>query len=231
MAELTPRVIVALDVPSQREADALAARLGERCDFYKVGSQLFTAAGPGVVRGLRERGKDVFLDLKVHDIPNTVRGAARSAAALGASLLTVHATGGVAMMEAAVEGAGDGCRVLAVTVLTSHDAAGLGRVWDRDIANVQDEVIRLAGLARSAGVAGIVCSGSEAAAVRQCYGTSLELLIPGIRLPGGPAHDQARVVTPAQAVAAGASYLVLGRAVTQASDPAAAMLEVAAAIA
>jgi orotidine-5'-phosphate decarboxylase len=231
MAEMTPRVIVALDVPSQNEASALVARLGERCDFYKVGSQLFTAAGPDVVRGLREQGKDVFLDLKFHDIPNTVRGAARSAAVLGANLLTVHATGGVAMMEAAVEGAGERCHVLAVTVLTSFDAAGLGRVWDREVANVQDEVLRLAGLARSAGVAGIVCSGREAAAVRHCYGTTLKLLVPGIRLPGGSAHDQARVVTPAEAIAAGASYLVLGRAVTQASDPAAAMAQVTASIA
>jgi orotidine-5'-phosphate decarboxylase len=230
MAAVTPRAIVALDVPDLPQAEALVERLGDACDFYKVGSELFTAEGPGVVTWLRDRGKDVFLDLKFHDIPNTVRGAARSAAALGARLITVHASGGQAMLAAAVDGAGERCTVLAVTVLTSYDATGLGAVWGREIPDVTEDVLRLAGLARDAGVGGIVCSGAEAGAVRERYGDALELLIPGIRLPGGDAHDQARVVTPAQAVAAGARYLVLGRAVTRATDPCAAMAQVTAAL-
>jgi orotidine-5'-phosphate decarboxylase len=123
------------------------------------------------------------------------------------------------MLDAAVEGAGNGCGVLAVTVLTSLDAAALGEAWGRPISRVEDEVLRLAEIARAAGAHGIVCSGAEAAMVRAKYGNTLRLLIPGIRLPGGDAHDQARVVTPEAAIAAGASYLVLGRAVTAATDP------------
>jgi orotidine-5'-phosphate decarboxylase len=220
MAELMPRVIVALDVPSADAALALVGRLGDACDFVKVGSELFTAAGPAVVRALRDGGREVFLDLKVHDIPNTVRGAARSAAELGASLTTVHASGGRAMMEAAVEGAGPTCGVLAVTVLTSLDAGALGEAWGRRVDDVQAEVLRLAALARAAGVHGIVSSGSEAAAVHERHGEALRVLVPGIRLAGGAVHDQKRVVTPEGAAAAGASYLVLGRAVTGAADPA-----------
>lgn len=226
MASVTPRVIVALDVPSFERAQAVVEQLGDACDFYKVGSELFTAAGPHVVEWLRARGNEVFLDLKFHDIPNTVRGAARSAAALGARLLTVHAAGGRAMMEAAVDGAGDACEVFAVTVLTSLNATELGETWGRDVPDVLAEVLRLAGIARSAGVAGIVCSGIEAPAVRERYGDALALLVPGVRLPGGASHDQQRVVTPTDAAHAGASYLVLGRAVTQADQPRAAMRRV-----
>jgi orotidine-5'-phosphate decarboxylase len=203
------------------EAMALVNRLGDACDFVKVGSELFTAAGPAVVEALRDSGRDVFLDLKFHDIPNTVRSAARQAAALGARLITVHASGGRAMLEAAVEGAGEGgggCGVLAVTVLTSLDAHSLGEAWGRPVDDVLTEVLRLADLARSAGGQGIVCSGAEAAAVHARHGSALELLIPGIRLAGGATHDQKRVVTPSQALAAGATYLVLGRAVTGAGD-------------
>jgi orotidine-5'-phosphate decarboxylase len=213
------RAIVALDVPTLAQATTVVDALGETCDFYKVGSELFTAAGPGVADTLRHRGRDVFLDLKFHDIPNTVRGAVRSASRLGAALVTVHASGGADMLRAAVDGAGPGCGVLAVTVLTSLDAEGLAESWGRDIAAVEDEVLRLAELARSAGAHGIVCAASEAAAVRAAHGDALRLLVPGIRLEGGPVHDQARVATPKEAVAAGASYLVLGRAVTGAADP------------
>jgi orotidine-5'-phosphate decarboxylase len=212
------RAIVALDVATLAQARTVVDALGETCDFYKVGSELFTAAGPGAVTALRERGSDVFLDLKFHDIPNTVRGAVRSVSRLGAALVTVHASGGADMLRAAVDGAGD-CGVLAVTVLTSLDATMLADSWGRDIARVEDEVLRLADLARSAGVHGIVCAASEAAAVRAAHGEALRLLVPGIRLDGGPMHDQARVATPTEAVAAGASYLVLGRAVTGAADP------------
>jgi orotidine-5'-phosphate decarboxylase len=216
---MKPRAIIALDVPDSSEADALLTRLGPGADFVKIGSELFTAAGPAIVTRMRDERRDVFLDLKWHDIPTTVRNAARAAAKLDVRLVTVHASGGLAMLDAAVEGAGSACGVLAVTVLTSLDAAALGEAWGRSISRVEDEVLRLAELARAAGAHGIVCSGAEAAAVRAKYGNTLRLLIPGIRLPGGSAHDQARVVTPEAALAAGASYLVLGRAVTAATDP------------
>lgn len=216
--------IVALDVSSTAEALAIVARLRGSCRFYKVGSELFTAAGPDVVRAIRELGHEVFLDLKLHDIPNTVLGAARSASRLGASLLTVHASGGVEMMRAAVEGAGEGCGVLAVTILTSFDAAGVAAAWGREGGlSVETEVERLAGLAAEAGVHGIVCSGQEASRVRARFGERLSPLVPGIRFAEGEVHDQARVVTPGGAVRAGARYLVLGRAVTGAADPGEAM--------
>lgn len=226
MAGMTARVIVALDVPRAEDALALVDRLGDACDFVKVGTELFTAAGPEVVRALRARGRDVFLDLKLHDIPNTVRGAMRSAAALGARLVTVHAAGGQAMLEAAVAGGGEGCGVLAVTVLTSLDAKTLGEAWGREVADVRAEVVRLAGMARQAGAHGVVCGGGEASAVRDRHGGALRILVPGIRLDGDAVHDQKRVVTPREAVEAGASYLVLGRAVTAAPDPAAALARV-----
>ncbi|HET7551426.1 MAG TPA: orotidine-5'-phosphate decarboxylase [Gemmatimonadaceae bacterium] len=225
----TPRIIVALDVPSAERALALADSLGPDCDFVKVGSELFTAAGPQVVRDLAagagsgRAARDIFLDLKFHDIPATVRGGARSAAALGATLLTVHASGGREMIEAAVEGAGQGCGVLAVTILTSLDANLLGDVWGRRVADLTEEALRLADMARAAGAHGVVCSGHEAAAIRERHGDALKLLVPGIRLAGGDVHDQRRVSTPSSAVAAGASYLILGRAVTAADDPVAAL--------
>lgn len=226
MAQLTGGVepIVALDVPDRAAAGRLVATLGESCRFYKVGSQLFTAEGPSIVRWLRDEGCDVFLDLKFHDIPATMRGAADSAGALGARLLTVHASAGVDGVRAAVEGAGERCGVLAVTVLTSFDAAGIAAVWGRPpVERLEDEVLRLAGVASEAGAHGIVCSGHELQAVCGRYGDRLAPLVPGIRLAGGAAHDQARVMTPSAAADAGARYLVLGRAVTAAADPAGAM--------
>jgi orotidine-5'-phosphate decarboxylase len=221
--------IVALDVSSAREALRLAARLAGRCRFFKVGSELFTAAGPDVVRALRgEIGADVFLDLKFHDIPNTVAGAVRSAIALGARLLTVHASGGLPMLraaqQAATESGASECGVLAVTALTSLEPAVLAAAWGRtDAVEMEHEVLRLAGLAAEAGLHGIVCSGAEVGAVRAGFGDRLAPLVPGIRLAGGSSHDQARVMTPAAAQRAGARYLILGRAVTAAADPAAAM--------
>ena len=213
------RAIIALDVSNMSEADALLARLGPEADFVKVGNELFTAEGPPVVRHIRADHREVFLDLKWHDIPTTVRSAARVAATMDVRLVTVHASGGRAMLEAAVEGAGQACGVMAVTVLTSLDTESLSESIGRPIARVQDEVLRLADLARRSGAHGIVCSGAEAAAVRSEFGNTLRILIPGIRLAGGARHDQARVVTPEAAVAAGASYLVLGRAVTESTDP------------
>jgi orotidine-5'-phosphate decarboxylase len=225
--------IVALDVGTADEALAMARRLADHCRFFKVGSELFTAAGPAVVRSLqRDLAAEIFLDLKFNDIPVTVAGAVRSAGALGVRLLTVHASGGRAMLDAAQAAwrasptgrADGGGGVLAVTVLTSFDAAGVGAAWGRGgLVSLEHEVVRLAGDAAAAGLHGIVCSGDEASAVREAYGDRLALLVAGIRLAGGEAHDQRRIVTPGVAQRAGASYLVLGRAVTGAADPAAVM--------
>ena len=232
--------IVALDVPTAADALTLARTLGSSCRFYKVGSELFTAAGPAVVHALQDEvGADVFLDLKLHDIPHTVAGAVRSAAALGVRLLTVHASGGRAMLDAAQEAAqgaaarGSACDLLAVTVLTSFDGPSLGAAWgrEREAMVVEREVLRLAADAAGAGLHGIVCSGAEAAAVRGAHGDRLALLVPGIRLAGGSAHDQRRVMTPAAAQAAGARYLILGRAVTAAANPQRAMQTVLAELA
>ena len=220
---MTTTPIVALDVPSATDAIHIVDALGGLCRFYKIGSELFTGAGPDVVGRVRARGADVFLDLKFHDIPNTVRGAVQSAAALGVKLVTVHAGGGVPMMRAAVEAGEDRLGVLAVTVLTSFDDATLGEAMGRPGVVAADEVVRLAQLAVSAGAHGVVCSGAEAGSLHERFGERLALLVPGIRLAGGAAHDQRRVVTPGQAAMAGARYIVLGRAVTAAPDPRAAM--------
>jgi len=221
-----PIPIVALDVPDTERAMVLVERLGDACEFYKVGSELFTATGPSIVDALRKRNKHVFLDLKFHDIPNTVRSAARSATACGASLITVHAVGGRAMIAAAVEGAGDHCRVLAVTVLTSQSEADYSEATGKPVPSVSDEVSRLARIAREGHAHGVVCSGREAARIKAEHEGSLATLVPGVRLAGDSAHDQARVVTPADAVRAGASYIVLGRTVTAAPEPELAMLRV-----
>lgn len=236
--------IVALDVPTQEAARKIVATLGDQCDFYKVGLELFAAEGPGIVHWLRGEGKRVFVDLKLHDIPNTVQSAARSVARLGASLLTVHACGGTTMIAAAVQGAREGwtespqrsasadefaingCGILAVTVLTSMNAASVGEVWGRDRVDVAVEVTRLAGFVQKAGALGVVCSGHELAPLKTTFGSQLAALVPGIRLSGGDAHDQQRTMTPAAAARAGADYLVIGRAVTAAPDPVEAMATV-----
>ena len=218
-----PTCIVALDVPSLHAARALVAQLGESADFYKVGLQLYTNEGPRVVEWLRGAGKRVFLDVKLHDIPNTVRGAAQGAAALDVQLLTVHASGGEPMLAAAVEGGGGSVGVLGVTVLTSMTQADLEAARGHAVSSIADEVLRLSGVAARAGAHGIVCAGTEVAAVRARHGDALKALVPGVRLGGAPAHDQARVVTPRAAAEAGASYLVIGRTVTAAADPEAAM--------
>ena len=218
----TPHLLLALDVPSADEALALVDRFSGRCDFYKVGLELFTAAGPSLVSALRHRGVDVFLDLKLHDIPNTVRAAAKRAAALDVRLLTVHASGGESMLAAAVDGAGTRCGILGVTVLTSLTSAELAQSWGRGPwIDVRAEVLRLADTANSAGAHGVVCSGGELGAVSRHY-PRLAPLVPGIRPAGAALHDQSRVVTPEDAAALGARYLIIGRAVTAASDPLAA---------
>ena len=223
---MNPIPIVALDVPDEQRALALVQRLGEACDFYKIGGELFTACGPSVVDAVRRKDKRVFLDLKFHDIPNTVRAASRSAALNGASLITVHATGGEAMVRAAVEGAGDDCGVLAVTVLTSMDGRALSEAIGRRVESVSDEVSRLAMIAEAAGAHGVVCSGQEASRIVAEHAGRLATLVPGVRLRGDGAHDQSRVVTPRDAALAGATYVVLGRTVTSAADPVDAMRRV-----
>lgn len=223
-AAITP--IVALDVGSSAAALQIVQELGDLCRFYKVGSELYTAEGATVVEAVHGLGASVFLDLKFLDIPNTVRGAVRSAAALGVRILTVHATGGRPMMEAAVAAVHDAraeCEIFAVTVLTSMDADALSSVWGRPLRDVEPEVLRLARLARDSGAHGVVCSGREAAAVREKFGGTFATLVPGVRLPGGDRQDQSRVVTPGEAAAAGARYVVLGRAVTAAESPRTAM--------
>jgi len=215
-----PIPIVALDFPRADLALAMVERLGDACKFYKVGGELFTAAGPQIVQTLRALGNEVFLDLKLHDIPNTVKGAARSAASIGAKLLTVHATGGREMVQAAVEGAGATCGVLGVTILTSLDAAMLRSAWGRKSLEVYGEVLRLAGDCAAVGAHGVVCSGLEAQKIGAKYGDKLKLLVPGIRPAGARTDDQKRTVTAAEAARAGANYIVLGRMITEAKDPA-----------
>jgi len=223
--------IIALDVSTARDALDLVDYFGDQCRFYKVGNELFTAAGPSVVREVIGRGCDVFLDLKFHDIPNTVAGGVRNAAGLGARLVTVHATGGPAMLDAAVRAAGDRCGVLAVTVLTSLDASDVATAWGRaDTLDVSAEVTRLTEMAAAAGAHGVVCSGREASLVRDRFGDRIATLVPGVRASGGAAGDQSRVVTPEAVAAAGARYAVIGRMVTAAADRRAALDAVIAAL-
>jgi orotidine-5'-phosphate decarboxylase len=213
------RLIVALDFPSAGAALELVDALDGTCRWFKVGLELYYAAGNRVVETLRDRGFDVFLDLKLHDIPNTVAGGVRSAGRAGASLLNVHAAGGEAMMRAAVEAASgvNGLKLLAVTVLTSMDAAGLHSVGVPDGTAAQ--VMRLARMAMSAGMDGLVCSAGETQALRAELGPVPLLVTPGIRPPGAAVNDQSRVATPAEAIAWGASMLVVGRPITAAKEP------------
>jgi orotidine-5'-phosphate decarboxylase len=215
---------VALDLPPV-EARELGALLAGEVGFLKVGLSLFCAEGPAVVSALKEWGARVFLDLKLHDIPNTVAGAARAVSGLGIDLLTVHAAGGEAMVEAAVKGAEAGAsglcvrppRILAVTVLTSLDGSALERIGL--VGTPEEAVVRLARLAIGAGAGGIVCSPREAKAVRAAIGTGPLIVTPGIRLSGAPMDDQARAETPSAAMGAGADVLVVGRPILQAANP------------
>lgn len=216
------RIIVALDVPDAGEALVLAARLDPKLCRVKVGKELFVAAGPAVVARLQERGFEVFLDLKFHDIPNTVAGACRSAARLGVWMMNVHASGGEAMMRAAREAIAGVSRpplLIGVTILTSLGDGDLEQVGFAGPAI--DNVVRLARLARASGLDGVVCSAQEAPAIRKAAGADFTLVTPGIRLPEGDKGDQARVVTPEEAVRLGANYLVIGRSITHSPDPAA----------
>ena len=213
-----PRIIVALDYPDARAALDMAARLDPKLCRVKVGKELFTAAGPVLVEELVGREFGVFLDLKFHDIPNTVASACKAAARMGVWMMNVHASGGRAMLQAARDAMGSSpCKLIAVTVLTSladADLAEMGIAGGVDAA-----VLRLAKLAQGAGLDGVVCSAREASALRANCGAQFDLVTPGIRLDDGDAGDQKRVMTPRAAMDAGASYLVIGRPITQAADP------------
>lgn len=221
-------IIVALDTGAS-EAIALARALQGRVRWLKVGMTLFYAEGPQVVSGLADMGFDIFLDLKLHDIPHQVRGAARTLAGLGARMLTVHTSGGRAMMEAAVAGARDGAAdagvdapaVIGVTVLTSLDAQALADIGC--VLPPAEQALSLAALARDAGMAGVVCSPLEAASMRSIVGSDGLVVTPGIRPSWSASGDQARIATPAEAIAAGASHLVIGRPITESPDPAVAV--------
>lgn len=218
------RVIVALDFPAAEQALAFAGRLDPARCRLKVGFELFTSAGPAVVETLVARGFDVFLDLKFHDIPNTVASACAAVARLGVWMLNVHALGGTAMMRAAREAVDRAPRrplLIAVTVLTSHSARELGEIGLK--ADPGSEVLRLARLAQDSGLDGVVCSAQEASALRATCGPRFCLVTPGIRPAGSNAGDQQRILTPRAALERGSDYLVIGRPVTQAADPVAAL--------
>lgn len=216
------RLIIALDVSTGEAARKIVAAVGDSALAYKIGMQLYTAEGPPIVRELVGSGRHVFLDLKYHDIPNTVGSAVREAAQLGVSMLTVHAEGGSKMLRAATDAAqaiNPKLLVLAVTVLTSLNDADLGALGVR--GGVSDQVLRLAALAMANGCKGIVASAHECEALREEFGHEFVIVTPGVRPAGSGHDDQARVVTPAEAIAAGASYIVVGRPITEARDPAA----------
>ncbi|MFI5762131.1 orotidine-5'-phosphate decarboxylase [Streptomyces sp. NPDC051563] len=242
------QVIVALDFADRSAAEALVARLGGACGFYKVGLELLTAAGPDLVRGLVDRGHEVFLDLKLFEIPNSVAGAVRAAGALGASMVTVHSMGGTGIMTAAVDAAREfpGLRVLALTVVTSMTGSdltdigigsGRGGSGSGSGVSTDEQVLRLARLAAEAGCDGVVGSPREAGPLRRLLGPDRLIVTPGVTLPGGETggeaggharSDHARSDTPWAAFAAGASHVVVGRSVTRATDPVAALRRVAA---
>lgn len=214
-------IIVALDLPSSDQALAMVDRLGDAVDFYKVGSPLFTRAGPPLVRALRERGRRVFLDLKYHDIPSTVSSAVAAAAELDVELVTLHASGGAAMIRAARDAVGDhGPRLLGVTILTSFTAVDVEQVWNKQIISVRDEVARLAAIAVDAGAHGVVTSPLEVEALKRRHGPQLIVVTPGIRAATDGLGDQARTATAADAARAGSDFLVIGRPIIAAADPA-----------
>ena len=214
------QLIVALDVSSADQVQKIVSSLGDAVSFYKVGMQLYTAQGPSIVRELVSSGRRVFLDLKYHDIPNTVASAVREAGKLGVSLLTVHGSGGSKMLRAAAEAARESnpaMKLVAVTVLTSMDQDDLNEIMH---GNLGEQVVYLAGLALRAGCHGVVSSAREVRTMRTRLGSDFLVVTPGVR-PAGAAHgDQARVVTPAEAIAAGSTHLVVGRPITGAANPA-----------
>jgi orotidine-5'-phosphate decarboxylase len=230
VVESTSQIIVALDCDNRRTAEQIVERLGDECGFYKVGLELLTAAGPDFVKDLVAQGKDVFLDLKLFEIPNSVAGAVRAAGALGACMVTVHGMGGAGIMAAAVDAARDfpGLRILALTVVTSMTDADLADIGVR--ASTGEQVLRLARLAGKAGCAGVIAAPPDVAALRGVVGTDALIITPGVVLPGDSPAEHARPGTPRAAIRAGASHVVVGRTVTRAPDPAAAFRLVRASI-
>ncbi|HVO71856.1 MAG TPA: orotidine-5'-phosphate decarboxylase [Aggregatilineaceae bacterium] len=231
MRDSRERLIVALDVSSAAAAKKIVAAVGDSARYYKVGLQLYTAEGPQIVRDLVASGRQIFLDLKLHDIPNTVTAAVAEACKLRVSMLTVHASGGSKMLRAAVEAArliSPSPLILAVTVLTSLDQRDLESAGVR--GSVVDQVSRLAALSISNGCHGVVASAQEAARLRVELGDDFLIVTPGVRPAGRDHGDQARVVTPAEAIAAGATHIVVGRPITEAADPAAEAREILAQI-
>ena len=227
------KIAIALDVSSRQDALRLVKDLHDLAGMFKVGSQLYMAAGPAVVREIIEAGGKVFLDLKFHDIPNTVTQAALEAAQLGVSMMTIHASGGRAMMDAAAiamrEKFGDPKPlIVAVTVLTSLDKPGLSELGVDGA--IDDHVVRLALLADDCGIDGVVCSPHEIRLVRNVVSPKFKIVVPGIRLPNQALNDQQRTATPREAIFAGADYIVVGRAVTGEHDPRAALERLAASV-
>jgi orotidine-5'-phosphate decarboxylase len=216
---LTDRLIVAIDRSSRDEILRLADALHGAVGLLKIGLQAFVANGPSIVREVIERGAKVFLDLKIHDIPNTAKHAVAEAASLGASMVTVHASGGEAMLR---ECAIDSTLVLGVTVLTSLDDGELQKIGFN--GTPIENAVRLAKLAQASGLLGVVASPHEVAAIREACGDAMRIIVPGIRPEGSEAGDQRRTTTPAAAIAAGADYIVVGRPVTDANDPRSAAL-------
>lgn len=227
MTSVKSTVIVALDYDNQDSALTLADRLDPTLCRLKVGKELFTATGPSVVKKLTDRGFDIFLDLKFHDIPNTVAKAIGTAADLGVWMTNVHASGGSRMMSAArqaLDDKGSDMLLIGVTVLTSMDVSDLKEVGVQGNASAQ--VLRLAELAKNSGLDGVVCSAQEAKLLKESLGQGFKLVTPGIRLADSVADDQRRIVTPADALALGSDYLVIGRPITQSADPLATLLEI-----
>ncbi|MEO6970452.1 MAG: orotidine-5'-phosphate decarboxylase [Chthoniobacterales bacterium] len=227
-AEINPRerIIVALDLPTRAEALALVRQLSPHPGLFKIGLQLYTAAGPEMIRAVRDLGGRVFLDLKLHDIPNTVGRAVESAGSLGVEMLTLHLSGGRAMIEAAVRAARPEMLLLGVTVLTSADDATLREVGV--VTTMEEQVLRLARLGVESGVQGFVASPHELGPLRAAHGAKIKIVTPGIRQTGSPAGDQKRTMTPAEALKAGADFLVIGRPITAAPDPRAALEQIVA---
>ena len=221
------KLIVALDVDTLDKALALVDAAGSEVEWYKIGSQLFCEAGPDAVAALKKRGKKVFLDLKFHDIPNTVANAVAAGVRMGADMVNVHASGGSEMMRAAVEAAaaakpdgGTAPLVIAVTVLTSMDGAALNEALNTDGVEPAAQVAHLAKLARKSGMNGVVCSAREIELIKEVCGDDFTLVVPGIRPAGSAVGDQKRVMTPSEAAAKGADYIVVGRPVLKAENPA-----------
>jgi orotidine-5'-phosphate decarboxylase len=217
MTKTAEKIIVALDVPTKRDALELIEKLSDRISFFKIGLQLYTAEGPEIVRAVSSTGSKVFLDLKLHDIPNTVARAVESANRLGVQMLTIHLSGGSDMIRAAIAARGDSMLLLGVTVLTSATEETLREIGIQD--KVDDQVLRLAKLGVEAGIDGVVAGPHEIKTLRREFGDKIKIVVPGIRPSWSTPGDQKRVMTPRDALEAGADYLVIGRPIMAHRNP------------